>query len=112
MRTVQVNSAMNFTVPYFLLAAENEKHVFVVFPFQRFKRKIHVGFMHSNSLFFITKRLRTAFYLKRSRSRIDKRTHEHIQWSPNIIIIIIIMYVLESISSCFFNVIVVIVIGF
>ena len=52
---------MNCTVPYFLLAAENENHVFVAFPFQRFKRKIHVGPMHNNSFLFITKRLLTAF---------------------------------------------------
>ena len=47
MRTMQVNC----TVPYFLLAAENEKHVFVAFPFQRFKRKIHMGPMHSKITF-------------------------------------------------------------
>ena len=38
-----MNSAIHYTIPYFLLAAENEKHVFVDFSFQRFKRKIHVG---------------------------------------------------------------------
>jgi hypothetical protein len=51
------------------------KQVFVDFSFQRFKRKKHVDPMHSKVSFVITKRLRTAFLIKRSRNRVDKRPH-------------------------------------
>jgi len=39
----------------------DEKHEFIAFHYLRSERKKHVGPMNSNSLFFITKRLKTAF---------------------------------------------------